>query len=42
MKRREFLKSSLAAASVAGVASALNAAEEQDGNATREFYELRL
>src|SRR5438105_5461575 len=42
MKRREFLKSSLAAASVAGPSSILNAAEEQSGRTAREFYELRL
>jgi len=42
MKRRQFLKASLAATSVAGLSSALNAAEAQNGNAAREYYELRL
>src|SRR6266550_4392926 len=45
MKRREFLKSSLAAASVAGLASATavkTSAAESGGKAAREFYELRL
>src|SRR2546427_11297352 len=42
MKRREFLKSSLAA-SVAGLASVLKtSAAEQSAKAQREFYELRL
>jgi len=43
MKRREFLKSSLAATSVAGLASVLKtSAAEQSAKAQREFYELRL
>ncbi|HXT41373.1 MAG TPA: NIPSNAP family protein [Candidatus Angelobacter sp.] len=43
MKRREFLKSSLTAASVAGLASALEtSAAGQSPGAAREFYELRL
>ena len=45
MKRREFLKSSLAAASVAGLASATavkTSAAESGGKAAREYYELRL
>ena len=43
MKRREFLKSSLTAASVAGLASALEtSAAGQGTGTTREFYELRL
>ncbi|PYL00223.1 MAG: NIPSNAP family containing protein [Verrucomicrobia bacterium] len=43
MKRREFLKSSLAATSVAGLTSVLEtSAAEPGANAAREFYELRL
>src|SRR5437773_6884378 len=43
MKRREFLKSSLAATSVAGLASSLEtAAAEKGEHASREYYELRL
>ncbi len=43
MKRREFLKSSVAAASVGTLASALESpAAESAESAPREFYELRL
>src|SRR5437879_13706203 len=43
MKRREFIESSLAAASVAGWSSVLEtSAAEQGAKAPREFYELRL
>src|SRR6266581_608596 len=43
MKRREFLKSSRAAASVAGLASALEtSAAEKGEHDAREYYELRL
>ena len=43
MKRREFIKSSLAAASVAGLSSVHEtSAAEQSNQAPREFYELRL
>jgi len=43
MKRREFLKSSLAAASAAGLAAAASApGAEGSANAAREYYELRL
>lgn len=43
MKRREFLKSSLTAVSVAGLTSALEtSAAERGAGAAREFYELRL
>jgi hypothetical protein len=43
MKRREFLKSSVAAAGAGTLASVLNSsAAEQSKGATREFYELRL
>ena len=43
MKRRQFLKSTLAATGAAGVASALpSSAAEQRGKTPREFYELRL
>src|SRR5688572_19693232 len=43
MKRREFLKSSLAATSVAGLASSLETAAAEKGDRTsREYYELRL
>src|SRR5437899_3354541 len=43
MKRREFLKSSLAATSVAGLASALEtSAAEKGEHDSREYYELRL
>jgi hypothetical protein len=43
MKRREFLKSSVAAAGAGTLASVLNAsAAEQSKGAAREFYELRL
>ena len=43
MKRREFLKSSVAAASVGALASTLNlSAAEGAEKAPREFYELRL
>src|SRR5437660_9158992 len=43
MKRREFLKSSLAATSVAGLTSVLKtSAAEQSAKTPREFYELRL
>src|ERR1051326_3757037 len=42
MKRRQFLKSSLAATSVAGLSSVLEAAEDPAGSGPREFYELRL
>ncbi len=43
MKRREFLKSSLAATSVAAMSSTLAArAAESSKSAAREFYELRL
>jgi hypothetical protein len=43
MKRREFLKTTVAAASVAGLASTLKTSAAESGeNAAREFYELRL
>ena len=43
MKRREFLTSSIAAVSAAGLASALKAsAAEGGGKAAGEFYELRM
>src|SRR5437667_498516 len=43
MKRRAFLNSSLAATSVAGLASALETSTAEQGeHASREFYELRL
>ena len=43
MKRREFIKSSLAAAGVAGWSSVREtSAAEQSNQAPREFYELRL
>jgi hypothetical protein len=43
MKRRDFLTSSLAAASAAGLASAIkSSAAEATAQAGREFYELRL
>src|SRR5439155_15930613 len=43
MKRREVLKSSLAATSVVGLTSLLKtSAAEQSGKTAREFYELRL
>ena len=43
MKRRDFLKSSLAASSVAGLASVFEAtAAEASSKPPREFYELRL
>src|SRR5439155_4260689 len=43
MKRREFLRSSLAATSVVGLTSLLKtSAAEQSTKAQREFYELRL
>ena len=43
MKRREFLKSSLAATSVAGLATSLEtAAAEKGEHVSREYYELRL
>jgi len=43
MKRRQFLKSSLVATGVAGLASALEtSAADQGGGSSREFYELRL
>ncbi len=43
IKRRDFLKSSLAATSVAGLASVVSAAGAEKGpSAAREFYELRL
>ncbi|MBI2925562.1 MAG: NIPSNAP family protein [Verrucomicrobia bacterium] len=43
MKRRQFLKSSLAAGSVAGLGSVLGAsAAESSSKSPREFYELRL
>src|SRR6266705_3595076 len=43
MKRRDFLKSSLALSSVAGLSSVLeSSAAEQNPETTREFYELRL
>jgi hypothetical protein len=43
MKRREFLKSSLAVTGVAGLASALETAAADKGEPdTREYYELRL
>src|SRR6266566_2282530 len=42
MKRRDFLKSSLALSSVAGLSSVLeSSAAEQNPETTREFYELR-
>ena len=42
MKRREFLKSSAAAASVAAVSPFLSANAAEASKAAREFYELRL
>ena len=43
MKRREFLKASLAATSVAGLTSALETSAAEKGEKfSREFYELRL
>ena len=43
MKRRDFLKSSLAASAAAGIASAFAVtAAETGGKPAREFYELRL
>lgn len=43
MKRRTFLKSSLAASGLAGLSPMLNAtAAEADAKAPREYYELRL
>jgi hypothetical protein len=43
VKRREFLKSSLAASSAAGLASVFSAAAaDASSKSTREFYELRL
>ena len=43
MKRRDFLKTSLAATSLAGLTSVFNAsAAEAAGKEPREFYELRL
>src|SRR5216117_3421665 len=43
MKRRDFFTSSLAAASAAGLASAIkSSAAEGAAHAAREFYELRL
>ena len=43
MKRRQFLKSSVAAASAAATATVLNtSAEDKTDMTTREFYELRL
>lgn len=43
MKRRDFLTTSLAAASAAGISTLLSAqAAETGANAPREFYELRL
>src|SRR5437667_9833737 len=43
MKRRAFLNSSLAATSVAGLASALETSTAEQGeHASREYYELRL
>lgn len=41
MKRREFLKTSLAVSALAATTTAMNAAEEKSAVA-REFYELRL
>jgi hypothetical protein len=41
MKRRDFLKTSLAAASVAGVSPMINTAEAADKKAAAEYYELR-
>jgi hypothetical protein len=42
MKRREFLKSSAAAASVAAMSPLLSANAAESSKAAREFYELRL
>ena len=43
MKRREFVKSSVAVTSLAGLGTALNAsAAENEAKSPREFYELRL
>ena len=43
MKRRAFLKSSLALAGLAGIASAAKTSAAESGEpAAREFYELRL
>ena len=43
MKRRHFIKSSLAAASLGGLSSSLvGAAAEAPGDGAREYYELRL
>ncbi|HZQ47108.1 MAG TPA: NIPSNAP family protein [Verrucomicrobiae bacterium] len=43
MKRREFIKSSVAAAGVGTMAAVINAANaEKSGGTAREFYELRL
>lgn len=42
MKRRQFLKSSAAAASVAATATVLNTTAAESKDSPREFYELRL
>lgn len=42
MKRREFLKTSLAAGALAATTTAMNAAEEKSAASARESYELRL
>jgi hypothetical protein len=42
MKRREFIKSSVAAASVAGLTTALKTSAAEGDKPAREFYELRL
>ena len=42
MKRRQFLKSSLAATGAIGLSPALRAADAESGKSAREFYELRL
>ncbi len=42
MKRRNFLKTSVAAAGVGALTSVLNASAQEKNEAGREFYELRL
>ena len=42
MKRRAFLKTSLAAASVAGVSQMMNSTDAADKKAATEYYELRI
>ncbi|MCX6903633.1 MAG: NIPSNAP family protein [Verrucomicrobia bacterium] len=42
MKRRDFLKSSLAATSLAGLGSILSARAAEETKAERQFYELRM